>query len=69
MLILRKTDVHKALIFKSKNSSSGRFLGASTHANIIEFSNLLLQLRKQRSGRKTVYNFCIILILKGIMKF
>ena len=33
------------------------FRGASTHADIIEFSNILLQLKNQRSGSKTVWLF------------
>ena len=45
------------------------FWGAPTHADIIEFSNFLLQLKNQRSGSKTVCGFSIILILKGIMTF
>ena len=45
------------------------FWGAPTHADIIEFSNLLLQLKNQRSGSKTMCGFTIILILKGIMTF
>ena len=69
MLLLRKVDIYKLCFLSLKIRLQVDFWGAPTHANIIEFSNLLLQLRKQRSGRKTVYNFCIILILKGIMKF
>ena len=45
------------------------FLGAPTNADIIEFSNFLLQLKSQRSESKTVCGFSIILILKGIMTF
>ena len=45
------------------------FWGAPTHADIIEFSNFLLQLKNQKSGSKTVCGFSIILILKGIMTF
>ena len=33
------------------------FWGAPTHADIIEFSNSLLQLKNQRSRRKTVWLF------------
>ena len=39
------------------------------HADSIEFQKFLSQLKNQRSGSKAVYGFCIILILKGIMKF
>ena len=35
----------------------------------IKFQNLLLELKNQRSGSKTVCGFSIILILKGIMTF
>ena len=53
----------------SKNVSPGQFLGAPTHADIIEFSNFLLPLKNLRSGSKTMCGFSIILILKGIMTF
>ena len=36
------------------------FWGASTHADIIKFSNFLLQLRNQRSGSKTVCGFFLL---------
>ena len=52
-----------------KNLSPGHFLGAPTHADIIEFSNFLLQLKNQKSRSKTVCGLSIILILKGIMTF
>ena len=52
-----------------KKLSPGQYWGAPTHAHIIEFSNLLLQLKNQTSGSKTVSSFCIILILKGVMMF
>ena len=45
------------------------FWEVPTHADIIEFENFLLQLKKKRSGSKTVYTFSIILILKGIITF
>ena len=38
-------------------------------ADIIEFQNFLLRLKNQRSGSKTVCDFSIILISKGIMMF
>ena len=44
-------------------------MGALTHADIIEFSNFLLQLKNQRFGSKTVCGFSITLVLKGIMTF
>ena len=43
------------------------FLG--THVDIIELQKFLLQLKNQRTGSKTVCDFSIILILKGIMMF
>ena len=42
------------------------FWGAPTHADIIEFSNFLLQLKNQKPGSKILCGFSIILILKGI---
>ena len=42
------------------------FWGAPTHVDVIEFSNVVLRLKNQRSGRKLVYGFSIIMILKGI---
>ena len=47
----------------------GQFLGSSTHADIIEFSNFLVQFKRQRSSIKTVCGFSIIFVLKGIMTF
>ena len=41
--------------------SPGQFWGAPTQ------EDLLLQLKNQRSGSKTVCGFSIIVILKGIM--
>ena len=38
-------------------------------ADIIKFSNFLLQLKNQRSQSRTVCGFCIILILKEIITF
>ena len=40
-----------------------------SNADTIEFSNVMLQLRNQRSDSKTVGGFCITLILKGIIAF
>ena len=55
---------------KLKSSSPGQFFGgAPSHADIIKFSNFLLQLINQRSGSKIVCGFSIILRLKGIMMF
>ena len=45
----------------------GIFRGAPTQADIVEFSNLLLQFENQRSRSKIVCGFFIILILEGIM--
>ena len=52
-----------------KNRFQFSFLGAPTHADITEFSKFLLQLKNQISGSKTVCDFSIIFILKGIMMF
>ena len=52
-----------------ENLSQVSFLGAPTHADIIEFQSCLLQLKNQKSGSKTVCGFSIILTLKGIMTF
>ena len=52
-----------------ENLSSGQFWGAPTHADIIEFSNFLLQLKNERSGSKSVCGFSVILILKEVMTF
>ena len=52
-----------------ENLPSGQFWGAPTHADIIEFSNFLLQLKNERSGSKSVCGFSVILILKGVMTF
>ena len=43
------------------------FLG--THVDIIELQKFLLQLKNQRTGSKTVCDFSITLVLKGIMMF
>ena len=45
------------------------FWGAPTHADTIQFENVLLQLKNQRSTNKTVCGFSITLILKGIATF
>ena len=45
------------------------FLGAPTHADIIEFENFFLQHKNQRSRSRTVCDFSIILTLNGIIKF
>ena len=55
--------------FLSLKSFQTSFWEALTHADIIEFSNFLLQLKNQRPGSKTVCGFSIIFILKGIMMF
>ena len=36
------------------------FWRAPTHADVIEFSDFLLQLKSQRSGSKTVGLFCLL---------
>ena len=41
--------------------------GTPTHADIIEFSNFLLQYKNQRLDSKDVHGFSIIIILEGIM--
>ena len=52
-----------------KNCHQVSFWEALTHVDIIEFENFLLQLWNQRSGSEILFNFSIILILKGIMTF
>ena len=39
------------------------------YADIIEFENFLLQLKKYTSGDKTVGGFSIIFILEGVIRF
>ena len=41
-------------IFWDKKLSPGQYWKAPTHADTIEFSNVLLQLKSQKSGSKTV---------------
>ena len=48
-----------------KKLPPAQFLGSSTHADIIKFSNLL-QLKNQRPGCKTVYGFSIIFLFWNI---
>ena len=52
--------------YKFKKLVSRSAFDKVRHADINEFSDFLLQLKKQRSGRKTVCGFSII-ILKGVM--
>ena len=49
-----------------KNLSPGQFWRAQTQEDI-EFQNLLLQLKNQRHGSKTMCGFSITLILNEIM--
>ena len=63
MLVLK--DTMKAYVILGYVS----FGGAPTQAVNIEFKNLLLKLKNQRSGSKIVCDFSIILILRRIMKF
>ena len=59
-LRLRKSDVLKTSILKIlKVCLQVSFWAAPTHADIIEFSNFLFQLKNQRSGSKTVCDFSI----------
>ena len=65
---VEKNWLSQNLIFwVKKNCHQVSFRGAPTHADIIEFSAFLLQLKNQRSGSKTVCGFSIIFILKVIM--
>ena len=52
-----------------KSSSLGSVWRVPTQADIIEFSNFLLQLHNQSSESKTVCGFPIIFILREIMTF
>ena len=64
-----KQSFLKPWFSESTNLSPDQFWPASTYAEIIEFQNFLLQLKKQNSGSKIVAGLFIISILKGIMKF
>ena len=69
--IYLKIAINKKL--RTQNLDLAQFSDSSevapTHADNIEFSNFLLQLKNQRSGSKTVRGFSIILILKVIRTF
>ena len=52
-----------------KSSSPGQIWGAPTNADITEYSKFFKQLKKQKSGNKTVCGFSVIFILKRIMAF
>ena len=52
MLLLRKTDVLKTSIFYVFYVHQVSFWGAPTHADIIEFQNVLLQLKTRGLGAK-----------------
>ena len=52
-----------------KSSTLVSFLGVPSDADVIKFSNFLLQLKSQRSRRKTVREFSITFILNGIIMF
>ena len=43
--------------------------GGPAHADIIEFSNFMLQSKNQRSASNKVCGFCLVFISKGIMTF
>ena len=45
------------------------FWGAPTHADIIEFSNFLLQLKNERSGNKTVWRFYYFIFERNVWRF
>ena len=68
--------IEKSLLSKKRRTQNFDFLslkslspGAPTNADIIEFSNFLLQLKNRRSKNKAVCGYCIIFILKEIMTF
>ena len=44
-------------------------IGSSTHADVIEFSNFLCQLKNQRSGSKTVYGFSVMIFVEQNINF
>ena len=52
-----------------KNSLLDQFLSAPTHPDIIGFQNFFLQIKNKRSRTKSLCDFSIILILKGIISF
>ena len=45
------------------------FWGAPTHADIIEISNVLLQLKNERSGNKTVWRFYYSIFERNVWRF
>ena len=64
----RRTQNFNSLSLKSSTQVS--LWGAPTHADIIEFSNFLLQHKNQRSKNKIVCGFSIIFIkVKESMHF
>ena len=52
--IEKKWCTHNFDFLSLKSSSPGQFWEVLTHADIIEFSNFLLELKNQRSGSSTV---------------
>ena len=52
--IEKKWYTHNFDFLSLKSSSLGQFWEVSTHADIIKFSNLFLELKNQRPGSSTV---------------
>ena len=78
LLSKRMSDIYlKATIEKNWRSQNFDFLSLKNLSPVFgklqltqilpEFSNLLFQLKNQRSGSKTVCSFYILLVLKRIM--
>ena len=64
------TEMFSKLRFsRFKKFVTRSIFGSLTHTDIIEFGNSFLQLKNQRSGSKTMCDFSIILILKGVITF
>ena len=59
----------KIPIEKKQRTQNFASMIAATHADIIKFSNFLLQLKNQRCWSEEVFGFSIIPILKGNMTF
>ena len=67
---MKKTDILKTSTFNLlslNNSSPGQFWGAPITQISLNFQTSCCNLKNHRSGSKTVCDFSIILILKGIM--
>ena len=70
MFLLRKSDaLRTSILYIQKVHLQDNFWGAPSQADIMKFSNFLLQLKNMRSTGKTVCGVSIDVILEGIMMF